>query len=135
MFVSLLAGVILGLLSWIITTVVMFQKFDLNSSGIGNIADFFKSINNHTNSLFFSGALIPMLVGNCLSIGVGGIVVVLLTLITTKPLNVDQTGEVWEKTRDIDSPLLPWTEIYAKYAMIFLDFNIITTNFDSTKIK
>jgi hypothetical protein len=60
-----------------------------------------------------------MLVGNCLAIGVGGIVVVILTLLTTKPLNVDQTGEVWEKTRDIDSPLLPWTEIYAKFDFIF----------------
>jgi hypothetical protein len=76
-----------------------------------------------------------MLVGNCCSIGIGGIVVVLLTLITTKPLNVDQTGEVWEKTRDIDSPLLPWTEIYAKYSKnflaIFRDKSNIINNFNS----
>jgi hypothetical protein len=55
-----------------------------------------------------------MLVGNVFSITTGGVLVVLLTLITTKSLNVDQIGEIWEKTRDIDSPLLPWTEIYAK---------------------
>lgn len=56
-----------------------------------------------------------MLVGNVTSIGIGGILVVVLTFLTTEPLNVDQIGEVWEKTRDIDSPLMPWTEIYAKY--------------------
>jgi Na+/proline symporter len=33
MFVSLLAGVILGVISWIITTVVMFQSFTIASSG------------------------------------------------------------------------------------------------------
>lgn len=55
-----------------------------------------------------------MLVGNVLSIGTGGILVVVFTFMTTKQLNVDQIGEVWEKTRDIDSPLMPWTEIYAK---------------------
>jgi hypothetical protein len=58
-----------------------------------------------------------MLVGNCFAIGAGGIVVGILTLLTTKPLNVDQVSEVWEKTRDIDSPLLPWTEIYARLVM------------------
>jgi hypothetical protein len=55
-----------------------------------------------------------MLVGNVVSIASGGIICVVLTFITSPSLNVDQIGEVWEKTRDIDSPLLPWTEIYAK---------------------
>ena len=92
MFMSLIAGVISGLVSWIVTTYAMYRSFDLNSSG----------------------ELIPMLVGNCFSIGISGILVVILTFVTARPLNVDQMGEVWEKTRDIDSPLLPWTEIYAK---------------------
>jgi hypothetical protein len=61
-----------------------------------------------------AGKLISMLVGNVFSIGAGGILVVAMTHITTKPLNVDQIGEVWEKTRDIDSPLQPWAEIYAR---------------------
>lgn len=61
-----------------------------------------------------------MLVGNVTSIGIGGILVVVLTFLTTEPLNVDQIGEVWEKTRDIDSPLMPWTEIYAKYTYQYI---------------
>lgn len=48
----------------------------------------------------------------------------IFTLATTKPLNVDQIGEVWEKTRDIDSPLMPWTEIYAKLDLEFFIFKI-----------
>jgi hypothetical protein len=55
-----------------------------------------------------------MLVGNVCSITTGGVMVVCLTFYTAKSLNVDQKLEVWEKTRDIDSPLLPWPEIYAK---------------------
>lgn len=87
-----------------------------------------------------------MLVGNVFSIGTGGLfgysfesnaalflfiirfsqglLVVVFTLATTKPLNVDQIGEVWEKTRDIDSPLMPWTEIYAKLDLEFFLFKI-----------
>jgi hypothetical protein len=66
----------------------------------------------------FKGKLVSMLVGNVTSILTGGVVVTLITLFTTKPLNVDQKLEIWEKTRDIDSPLLPWYEIYGKYVYI-----------------
>jgi hypothetical protein len=55
-----------------------------------------------------------MIVGNIFAIGFGGLVLVVLTLCTTKPLNVDQTLEVWERTRDIDSPLMPWSEVYSR---------------------
>lgn len=61
-----------------------------------------------------------MLVGNMASIGSGGILVVVLTFCTTSPLNVDQKLEIWEKTRDIDSPLLPWYEVYKKYVKLLM---------------
>lgn len=54
-----------------------------------------------------------MLVGNLTSILVGGLVCVVVSLINghNKDLHVD---EVWEHTRDIDNPLSPWTELYAR---------------------
>lgn len=92
MFFSSLSGAIIGLISWILTTVLNYNGFDIEKSG----------------------KLISMLAGNVASLTVGGIFVILMTLTTSKPLNVDQVREVWEKTRDIDSPLLPWSEIYSK---------------------
>ncbi|CAF0718552.1 unnamed protein product [Brachionus calyciflorus] len=92
MFYSSIFGLIAGLISWIVTTVLYYKGFDIQKSG----------------------ELISMLAGNVASLGIGGIMLVLLTIFTAKPLNVDQVREVWEKTRDIDSPLLPWSEIYSK---------------------
>ena len=40
-----------------------------------------------------------MLVGNLASILTGGVLVVILTLCTTKPLNIDQKLEIWERIR------------------------------------
>jgi hypothetical protein len=62
----------------------------------------------------YIGKLVSMLAGNVASILSGGVLVILLTMLTTAPLNVDQKIEVWERTRDIDSPLTPWPELYAK---------------------
>lgn len=53
-----------------------------------------------------------MLVGNLASISTGGVLAILVTYFSTQPLNVDQKLEIWEKIRDIDSPLKPWYEIY-----------------------
>ncbi|RNA39194.1 urea-proton symporter DUR3-like [Brachionus plicatilis] len=92
MFFSALSGSFVGIISWILTTVIYFKGFDIEKSG----------------------NLISMLAGNVASLGIGGIMAALLTFLTSKPLNVDQIREVWEKTRDIDSPLLPWSEIYSK---------------------
>ena len=72
MFLSLLIGSFLGILSWIITSVVLYGGFDMEKSG----------------------KLISMLVGNVTSIFSGGILCVFITLITSSPLNVDQIGEV-----------------------------------------
>jgi hypothetical protein len=113
MFTSLLFGALLGIISWILTSVIYYGGFDIDKSG-KHYNTFYKKSLPILSFSFLEGKLISMLVGNVFSIGTGGILVVVLTLITTKPLNVDQIGEVWEKTRDIDSPLLPWTEIYAR---------------------
>ncbi|KAL5107076.1 putative urea active transporter 1 [Taenia crassiceps] len=48
------------------------------------------------------------------SIFLGAVVTALYTLITTKPLSEDEELEVWERTRSIDDPLQPWSEVYGK---------------------
>uniref|UniRef100_A0A5K3FKR5 Battenin n=1 Tax=Mesocestoides corti TaxID=53468 RepID=A0A5K3FKR5_MESCO len=45
---------------------------------------------------------------------VGLVIPVLLTTITTKPLTEEEVSAVWEKTRSLNDPLLPWTEAYGK---------------------
>lgn len=96
MFFGALSGSLIGILCWILTTVLYYKGFDIEKSG----------------------NLISMLAGNVASLGTGGLAAFLLTLVSTKSLNVDQIREVWEKTRDIDSPLLPWSEIYSRYFSI-----------------
>ena len=72
--------------------------------------------------LCYSGDEITMLCGNVTSILVGGVVTVIVSLltpciksgdVTTMALS-DHPDEVWEKTRNIDNPLNPWAELYAK---------------------
>ncbi|XP_052271715.1 uncharacterized protein LOC127872425 [Dreissena polymorpha] len=53
----------------------------------------------------------PYLTGNLVSLLSGGVIAVLVSLLSGKN---KEGAEVWEKTRDIDSPLNPWTELYAK---------------------
>ena len=53
----------------------------------------------------------PYLTGNLVSLLSGGVIAVLVSLLSGKN---KEGAEVWEKTRDIDSPLSPWTELYAK---------------------
>ncbi|KAL5961648.1 hypothetical protein TSMEX_010636 [Taenia solium] len=48
------------------------------------------------------------------SILVGAVVTALFTLITTHPLSEEDELEVWERTRSIDDPLQPWSEVYGK---------------------
>ena len=55
----------------------------------------------------------PSLVGNLVSLVSGGILTVLVSVLSSP--RVPDQSEVWEKTRDIDNPLSPWTELYAKY--------------------
>ena len=65
--------------------------------------------------LFPAGAETTMLVGNLVSIISGGLITVVLTFVTNRHYVADMDEEVWENTRDIDNPLSPWTELYARY--------------------
>ncbi len=55
-----------------------------------------------------------MLVGNVVAIGSGGLICITVSLITNRNYTSEMETTVWENTRDIDSPLGPWTEMYAK---------------------
>ena len=56
-----------------------------------------------------------MLAGNLAAILTGGLLTVIVTLITNRHFDSSMEEEVWENTRDIDNPLSPWTENYARY--------------------
>ena len=54
---------------------------------------------------------VPSVTGNWISLLFGGIIAVFVSLLSGRS---KEGPEVWEKTRDIDSPLSPWTELYEK---------------------
>jgi len=54
---------------------------------------------------------VPSLTGNVVSLVGGGVVAVLVSLLSGRGKD---NADLWEKTRDIDNPLSPWTELYAK---------------------
>ena len=60
-----------------------------------------------------------MLVGNLVSIISSGIVVIIWSLIANRGEEDGGTASssdtAWDKTRDIDNPLRPWTENYTRY--------------------
>ncbi|CAH1777539.1 unnamed protein product [Owenia fusiformis] len=62
-----------------------------------------------------TGREVPMLVGNCISIGLSGLVSVIVSLCTLDWKRFDEKKE-WEKLRNIENPLHPW---YVKYARGF----------------
>ena len=55
-----------------------------------------------------------MLCGNLTAIGSGGLISILVSLITNRHYSPEMANEIWENTRDIDNPLSPWTEMYAR---------------------
>lgn len=114
MFVSVIFGCIIGIFSWILGTILLYGGFDLDTSGEFKFCEIKMYGYILTKTDWFKGRLISMLIGNAASLLSGGLLVVILTFITSNRLNVDQKLEIWEKTRDIDSPLCPWYEIYAK---------------------
>ena len=57
-----------------------------------------------------TGREVPMLCGNCVSIGVGGILCVVVSLWQNRHMTKEEREEVWEKTRSVDNFLLPWSE-------------------------
>ena len=56
-----------------------------------------------------------MLAGNIVAIVAGGLITVVVSLITNRHYTPEMAHEIWETTRDIDNPLSPWTEQYARY--------------------
>ncbi|XP_064598785.1 uncharacterized protein LOC135465474 [Liolophura sinensis] len=67
-------------------------------------------------SLFLvnTGNEIPMLYGNLVAILSGGFISIVVSLITNRNYIPEAESEIWESTRDIDNPLSPWTEMYAR---------------------
>ena len=55
-----------------------------------------------------------MLCGNLVAILAGGVITLVTSFVTNRHYAKEQDAEIWENTRDIDSPLSPWTEVYAK---------------------
>ena len=65
-----------------------------------------------------SGAEMSMLAGNVAAILTGGVFTLVVSLVTNRHFDPSTAHEVWENTRDIDNPLSPWTEQYARYEHI-----------------
>ncbi|XP_076358107.1 uncharacterized protein LOC143250869 isoform X2 [Tachypleus tridentatus] len=94
MMAGAIGGCICGLASWLGTA----------STYPGGLSDF----------LLNTGREIPMLVGNVVSIGMGGALSVLISLISHSSSAREEENQAWEKTRNIDNPLSPWTNMYRK---------------------
>ena len=55
-----------------------------------------------------------MLVGNLAAIFSGAFLTIIISLVENRHFDNSQSDDVWETTRDIDNPLSPWTELYAR---------------------
>ncbi len=62
-----------------------------------------------------------MLVGNLVSILSSGVITVVWSFVSSILNKVDNMSpeDVWDKTRDIDNPLRPWSENYIRYESVF----------------
>ncbi|ELU11212.1 hypothetical protein CAPTEDRAFT_212836 [Capitella teleta] len=89
-----IGGSVLGLTAWLISA----------SQQDGGLSNFLESTGHNTS----------MLVGNLVSIIGGGVIAVVVSLVTNRNYDSYMSHEIWETTRDIDNPLSPWTELYAK---------------------
>ena len=65
----------------------------------------------------FEGNEKSMLAGNLCAILSGGLITVIVSLVQMRDREIN-VAEVWETTRDIDNPLNPWTEVYARYVLL-----------------
>ena len=65
-------------------------------------------------SMLLAGKEMAMLSGNLVAILSGGVITLVTSFVTNRNYAKEQDAEIWENTRDIDSPLCPWTEVYAK---------------------
>ena len=55
-----------------------------------------------------------MLVGNVTAICSGAAISIIVSFVTNRNYSPEMAAEIWENTRDIDNPLGPWTERYAR---------------------
>ncbi|XP_033624975.1 urea-proton symporter DUR3-like [Asterias rubens] len=97
-------GMFLGIAAWLISATLLYHKFDLSAFMRGQQGG--------------NAFEVSMLIGNCVSLLSGGIITVCFSFATGKRLTEEESLEIWEKTRDIDNPLSPWTELYVR------EFNI-----------
>ncbi|XP_021366508.1 urea-proton symporter DUR3-like [Mizuhopecten yessoensis] len=67
-------------------------------------------------SLFLenTGREMPLLCGNVVAISSGGIITVVTSFVQSWKFGSLPREEIWERCRDIDSPLSPWTQLYEK---------------------
>ncbi|XP_060592204.1 uncharacterized protein LOC132746937 [Ruditapes philippinarum] len=89
MIAGSIGGTVLALMTWIIVT----------ASYPGGLEDFKDNATKET----------PMLFGNLMSLIAGAVISVCVSLLSGKN---KEGSDIWEKTRDIDNPLSPWTELY-----------------------
>ena len=59
--------------------------------------------------------LYPLVVASACSLCVGGVVCIVVSLVLSIGTEETRPDEAWEVTRNIDNPLCPWTEVYARY--------------------
>ena len=64
--------------------------------------------------VFFLGEPFPLAVASACSLFSGGILCILVSFVLSFP-RPTPSDETWECTRNIDNPLCPWSEIYARY--------------------
>ncbi|CAH1782060.1 unnamed protein product [Owenia fusiformis] len=93
---GMISGVVTGCACGLIAWLAMASTYP------GGLGDFLKN----------TGQELAMFVGNCVSIGVGGGVCIIVSLITNNRKTHDARTE-WEKTRNIENPLYPWSLKYA----------------------
>ncbi|XP_048249148.1 urea-proton symporter DUR3-like [Haliotis rufescens] len=64
--------------------------------------------------LINTGQELSMLCGNLTAILSGGMITIVVSLVTNRSQDPSKSREIWEQTRDVDNPLCPWTEKYAQ---------------------
>ena len=63
-----------------------------------------------TDFIANTGRSLPMLTGNVVALVAGGAICCIVSLLTSDSTTPGE--EEWEKTRDLDNPLTPWTSLY-----------------------
>ncbi|KAK3104356.1 hypothetical protein FSP39_000209 [Pinctada imbricata] len=91
-----ISGTVFALITWLVVA-------STNEGGL-TASNFFQN----------TGQENAMLAGNLVAILTGGVITIFYSLVTSCSASTLNSADVWENTRDIDNPLSPWTELYAK---------------------